>query len=241
MRGKKPKTAKPNKKTISAKKEPKTTFIEKKEIKEEKFDEFLEKESKNANWTTIIRNILGAVVIFTIADLIFSVVAALISGTGILAFLDFAVRFVPFFIFSIFLVVFYVIFFIVLSLVYYLIAKIFGGKGSFVQGTTLVSYMFLGFAISFLPVGIVIIFPALNCILLPFGLMLVLYSFYVLYQITLIAHKVDKNKAMTIVFALVVVLAILAFVVAAYTAISTFSFIEPYVKEIVSSIATKVN
>lgn len=237
MRGKKAKDRKSKKKTISAKKEPKKiTLSEKTEIKEEKIDEFLEKESKGARWITVIRNMLAALVMFIIADLIFSVIAAIISGTGILAFLDFAVRFVPFFFFSIFLVVFYVIFFIVLSLVYHIIAKIFGGKGSFVQGTTLISYMFLGFAFSFLPVGIVIIFPALNCILFPFGLMLVLYSFYILYQITLIAHKVDKNRAMTIVFAVIIVLAILAFIVAAYTAVSVFNFLEPYVKDIVSSI-----
>ena len=87
----------------------------------------------------------------------------------------------------------------VLSGFLYLLSKLFGGKGTFVQQFYLQSVIGIGLLPVTLILTIIGWIPCVSCLILPVFVIYALYSLYLLYLSLKISHSLDGSKAIMVI------------------------------------------
>ncbi len=106
------------------------------------------------------------------------------------------------------------------SIAYFILAKILGGKGGFMQQTLAMALILGGYAVLAFPFSALSGIPIVGGILALAALLIGLYNLYNGYLVIKGVHQLSTLKAAAVVLIPLVILAVLAFVFAAIVAVS---------------------
>jgi len=106
------------------------------------------------------------------------------------------------------------------SIVYFIVAKIFGGKGSFMGQTLALALLYGGYTVLAFPFTVLAGIPLVGWILGLVPLLISLYNLYNLYLMTMAVHSLNSTRAALVVIVMIVLALVVSFALAAMLAVA---------------------
>ncbi len=182
----------------------------------EKVDKFFKEELPNANWNSVLVNVIIAIAVVTFASLIATLLGTMIwgslgaiggdvEGTAVSGAADLLA--------VIALAVIGFVFFFVGGFILYLIAQALGGKGTAEQFLYLLSIIQLALSPVSAIINLLSIIPCVGCLLLPVTLLVLVYMLYLYYKAIMAACGLDSGKSIIALVLWIIVSVVIAVII----------------------------
>lgn len=106
------------------------------------------------------------------------------------------------------------------SIVYFIVAKIFGGKGGFMEQTLALALLYGGYTVIAFPFTVLAGIGGIGFIFGLVVLLISLYNLYNLYLMTMAVHSLNSTRAALVVIVMIVLVFALSFAIAAMAALA---------------------
>ena len=106
------------------------------------------------------------------------------------------------------------------SIIYFVVAKIFGGKGGFMEQTLALALLYGGYTVIAFPFTVLAGIGAIGFIFGLVTLLISLYNLYNLYLMTMAVHSLNSTRAALVVIVMIVLAFAVAFAIATMAALA---------------------